>query len=232
MILLTGTYIHRSEERMAEYIGALKENLKCSHLEEIHLFIEDPVEGYWRAVTDPSPNRRSSLQVLDEILKHPKVKVKEHGRRALYQEYFAYANALGSGKTVILSNADIWFDDTLWKMSLIDLANTFVLLAKWDGHMMVSPADSQDSWVFKTPLRPFLSDWTLGVPGCENRIAYEAKNAGYTMLNPSWSIRAHHSHASNIRTWTHADRLKGEFFTLQPVTLPGHEKDMPIYRAV
>ena len=230
MILLTGTYIHASEDRMAEYVGVLRENLRCEQIHEIHLFIEDPVDRYFSLVKPDAP--RGSLRVLYDLLQHPKIRRNMLGRRATYAEYFEYANNLGPGKVCVLSNADIYFDHTLERLSLVDMDKTFVILAKWNDNLLHSPADSQDSWIFKTPVRRMLSNWTLGVPGCENRIAFEAKAVGYEILNPAWSIRAHHCHASNIRSWTQDDRLVGQYFTLQPVTLPGREKDMPIYRAV
>jgi hypothetical protein len=43
-------------------------------------------------------------------------------------------------------------------------------------------------------------DFYLGILGCDNRVAYEAKKAGYRVTNPAYKYRAYHNHRSGVRT--------------------------------
>jgi len=70
------------------------------------------------------------------------------------------------------------------------------------GKEVFSPyikGDSQDSWVFKGMIKPIAANFTGGMWGCDNRLAYEIKQAGYTITNPSLSIRTIHVHAIDDR---------------------------------
>ena len=54
---------------------------------------------------------------------------------------------------------------------------------------------SQDVWVFKGHIKPELkADFPLGVPRCDNRLLYELQEAGYSVLNPAFSIKSYHIH--------------------------------------
>jgi hypothetical protein len=63
----------------------------------------------------------------------------------------------------------------------------------------VSPI-SQDSWMFKAPLvKPLATyemniDFPFGFPGCDNRVAYEFKHAGFHVINPCTTQLLYFSH--------------------------------------
>ncbi len=53
--------------------------------------------------------------------------------------------------------------------------------------------DSQDSWVFRPPVYDEvlqLSDFRLGVPKCDNRVAAIFQQANYTVVNAAFAVRA------------------------------------------
>jgi hypothetical protein len=52
----------------------------------------------------------------------------------------------------------------------------------------------QDAWIFSAPLPldKIFARFSLGAPGCDNRIAYELISAGYKVTNPSIKIVARH----------------------------------------
>ena len=92
--------------------------------------------------------------------------------------------------------------------------DTAFALARWepDSSGKVSLRDrndSQDAWIFRGPIRRMESDYPMGVPGCDNRLAEELRRAGYTVLNPSFSIRSYHLHSGHRTPWT-GDARKGE----------------------
>lgn len=107
----------------------------------------------------------------------------------------------------VIVNSDIFFDETI-NLARIIKPNQCYALTRYDwngnGHArFLNRADSQDAWIFRGRIKKEMySDFCLGVPGCDNRIAYEIKKAGYIILNPSKSIHALHYHASGERSYT------------------------------
>ena len=69
--------------------------------------------------------------------------------------------------------------------------------------------DSQDCWIFKGhPSEGMDCDFRFGVPGCDNRIAYEFGKIGYDVIGPVSKIKVLHYHFTNIRTYNvHSDRV-------------------------
>jgi hypothetical protein len=132
----------------------------------------------------------------------------------MYSDLFAYANDTLAGCTVIIANADIFFDDSLALIDNISLSGRMLCLCRWDENSDGLPAhfdrpDSQDAWIFEAPLPRIEAEFHLGVPGCDSRLAFEASKAGLTVSNPSRSVRARHLHRSTIRRYTESDRLRG-----------------------
>ena len=79
-------------------------------------------------------------------------------------------------------------------------------MCRWDGNGPVPFGNgSQDSWIFRGKVTiPKYCDFFLGIPGCDNRIAWELKEVGYLMSNPTLSIRNFHIHESDFRTYSEA----------------------------
>src|SRR5207248_1670053 len=148
------------------------------------------------------------------VFANPKVRTVAHGRRVTFRDLFAHANAHFTNRRVIVANADVYFDDTLALLDRFDLAGHFLCLSRWDAGAdgtshHFDRADSQDAWIFEAPLREFECDFHLGLPGCDNRLAYEAGRAGLLVLNPSRSVRAHHLHRTQVRRYNPAQPVPG-----------------------
>jgi hypothetical protein len=62
-------------------------------------------------------------------------------------------------------------------------------------------------------------NFTLGMRGCDNRIAAEFEIAGYRVSNPSKSIRSYHVHNSGIRNYTTTDVIPKPYLTIPTSTL-------------
>jgi hypothetical protein len=43
----------------------------------------------------------------------------------------------------------------------------------------------------------------MGIPGCDNRIAYELNRAGYRLCNPATKVQSIHYHESDIHNYNH-----------------------------
>jgi hypothetical protein len=126
--------------------------------------------------------------------------------RMTYQNFFDEINERTSDDDInVVSNIDIYFDDTIANLNKID-ANQFVSLSRQevrkDGTsypLNVYVAKwCQDVWAWRGKIRISGADFCLGVWGCDNRIAYEAAIAGYAVINPSQVIMAYHNHSSGI----------------------------------
>jgi hypothetical protein len=97
------------------------------------------------------------------------------------------------------------------RMHAVDI----VCLTRWESSMDSFPAcrltkgpNSQDLWAWWGNLAVVnpvttrtLDDIPLGVPACDNRVAYEFSKIGH-VLNPAHSIKTMHIHASAYRTYT------------------------------
>jgi hypothetical protein len=213
MIVLVGFYLDASPERLLEFLTCIERNAANRKIEEVHVFLEDPVGP--AEVLSRHPQLASS-----------KVRLIPHGRRLTFRELFAYANRELPGKRVIIANADIYFDHTLARLDGYSLTGRLLCLSRWDLQQdglwrLFDFESSQDAWIFDTPIPEFDCDFHLGLLGCDNRLAWEAEHAGLAISNPSRSIRSYHLHASGVRRYTQAQRLHGPTRGVPAVSLDG-----------
>lgn len=201
MILLTGFYEDADLKRCGELLDCLKRNVENDHLDEIHLFVEESIEA-------------GELMAAHPLLAAAKIRLITQGCRVTYRDLFDYANDRLPERRVIIANADIFFDHTLARLDTHDLSGKLFCLSRWDvqpdgsARFFNHPA-SQDAWIFQAPIREFPCDWQMGVPGCDNRLAWEAEHAGLAISNPSRSVRACHLHLSGVRRYSERQRLAG-----------------------
>jgi len=83
---------------------------------------------------------------------------------------------------------------------------------------------SQDVWIFRgNPKEIKNIDFYFGVPGCDNRFAYESEVSGYTILNPSLDIKFYHYHLSEVRTCPYEvwekNRIIGAYKFIEPTKI-------------
>jgi len=188
--LIAQYYRAGSVERQGEIDACLRENLQNSLISMIHLLTEEDFD-YSRF-----PN---SDKIVQTVI----------GERLTYERAFKYANAWPEPVIWMLSNADIYFDETLRFLPGVDFTNQIFALTRHnimsDGRLEFMPPEyahgSQDVWIFTTPvqLEKMFTTFFLGIPGCDHRIAYEFMCAGYIVLNPSHKIIVRHvDNASDV----------------------------------
>ncbi len=139
----------------------------------------------------------------------------ENEHRLTFYEWFKLAEkeCNAAAPIAVIANADIAFDETINLVKQIgNWDKVFISLSRQD--QKVHSLWSQDVWIFKPPL-PNPTAWekanfTMGIPGCENRLCAIARTAGMKIYNPCLSIMAHHLHASGVRHWKDSDRLRGD----------------------
>ncbi len=102
----------------------------------------------------------------------------------------------------IISNSDIWFDETIGKLGVVSLENICLAISRHEdnGSGELAWDNSQDTWVFQGPIRRLLyAGFPMGLFCCDWRLAWELTHAGYRVLNPAFSIRCWHLHNSPVR---------------------------------
>lgn len=202
--LITTLYNETNEIRCLEYITCIEKNLKHPLIDTIHVIYET------------TKDKAAGNKLLD-YLKSKNIKITYTPERPSYGVFFELANKEYPHCKVIVSNADIFFNETLNNLALYDLRNNFLALTRWDvtqdGSLTeCSPRGTcQDTWIFQTPL-PIFENTTikLGTWGCEHAIAYQAQKSGLFIANPSRSIQCCHLHLSAYRTGTQISSYKNE----------------------
>ena len=143
--------------------------------------------------------------------------------RATYGDFFKIANEKYPSSKIIVANADIFFNETFEVLKNYDLTNKFFALSRWnvlnDGSLkMRKDKDSQDAWIFSTPLRTFKNDnIMLGVVGCDPEIAYYAHESGLQVINPCLTIQCCHLHVSNLRNYVYDIKTRPYKKELKPL---------------
>lgn len=116
-------------------------------------------------------------------------------------------------------NSDIYFTD----LSLLHTIkpNECFALTRWDikdgKEVFLNRPDSQDAWIFRGKIKPIKADFTMGMWGCDNRLAHEIGNVGYQLKNPSRSIKIMHVHAVDDRNHerTPQNTVPGPYKTIE-----------------
>jgi hypothetical protein len=198
-ILITPYYKTQSSERNAELDYVLKKNIESNIFDKIILFC-DP------NCIPPYTDERIEIIIANN--------------RPTYLDFFNQGNN-HTGSIIVISNSDIFFDESInISKKYIKKKRRVLALTRYEyfkvtdifENKMIMGCDSQDSWVYLSPINMngMSIDFGLGIPGCDNRIAYElAKN--YNVVNPSYSIKTYHYHESNVRNYNPNNRLNGDY---------------------
>lgn len=207
MNLLIEYFNSLNHMRNGEYLYCLHQNLGNEYIENIYLFMDEDTELNFDS---------------------PKIKKIVQKNRPTYKDLFNFCNDNLKDQICIVANADIIFDDTLRFFNKIDVSNTFYALSRWeistgDGkNWEIEPFDnaaSQDSWIFKSPIK--VSDdmnYTMGKPGCDNKITYQMRELGYVCRNPGKKVITIHFHPTQFRTYDWKDdRVPGPYLLISPV---------------
>lgn len=108
----------------------------------------------------------------------------------------------------VFANSDIQFDESI-TMALNIKNDEFYALTRYENdgnlHKHDDPykgCDSQDTWIWKDQSKINNANFYIGLPGCDNRIAYVADACGYIVKNPALTIKTKHRHTTNIRSGT------------------------------
>ena len=199
IILVTQYYIPKNKEREQEINTCLIKNLENNIIDEIHLYIENDYD-------------------FNFLKNKNKIKFIKTNKQLSYNTVFNYSNIYDKNHIIILSNSDIYFNNTLKNIYDLNFKNVFYALNRYDidknNKLVLYDVNySQDVWIWKPPINIIINDNNindyfdindgiiLGVGGCDNRILKVVKDSGYIIKNASDKIQSIHNHKNNYRTW-------------------------------
>ncbi|WP_309400645.1 hypothetical protein [Cerasicoccus maritimus] len=189
MLRLFSTWFPCADKhRHDEFLEAVNRNLSCDAIDQLCILREGEAE----------------------LPEHPKLVVREIQHRPLFNDFFAWINELQTEEDIAaIANTDIWLDETISLAHKHLTPQNAWALGRWDSWtqkpQLFDRNDSQDTWVFRGPLRHMNGGFPLGAPRCDNRILYEMQEAGYLVKNPAFSIICHHQHDEPPRAYLEVD---------------------------
>jgi hypothetical protein len=203
LILITTYYDEKNENRRQELLDCLNNNIDNPVISVVHIISE---------------------KVYPIIRPSNKVTIVLINARWSFNDVIKYSNKLESNKIKIIANTDIFFNYTLIKANIIKDKEVYCL-TRWEYNSdeqldFYGNFKSQDAWIFKDHLPENIGDYFMGIPGCDNRFAFELKNKGFRLLNPSLSIQAIHLHNTNLRNYNKSnDKVLGLYYFPLPTAL-------------
>src|SRR5574343_1660426 len=135
---------------------------------------------------------------------------------------------------VVIANGDIIFTWHTLKRCYKIQADEAYALSRWDitpeGIKLFNLSSSQDAWVFRGPPKHGIGgDYPFGVPGVDNKFAFELQAAGYKVLDPSRDIKSYHLHLSKHRPHNKPEnRVSGPYLFVSPHKLG----EQPRYKVI
>lgn len=177
--------------RQKEIDLCLKNNVNNKHISTLIVLIDDG----------------SELIFTDE-----KIRIVRLEKRPTYRDWIEMTKNMHLEGVTILCNSDIYFDDSiLLALDVLKSKNTFLSLSRWElikgKHILhPNPHWSQDVWgvncdnEYEPEMLQGL-EFPMGVPRCDNKIAYLFGVRGWDIKNPCKSLKSIHVHETELRTY-------------------------------
>jgi hypothetical protein len=166
----------------------------------------------------------------------PKLTQEVVGQRLTYAMVIRWIQQFAPPNTIcVFANSDIYLDKSWSAIFDLEMRDRFLTLLRYEAedgvpeeaHEIFGPRpDSQDTWVVlsdsvKSRTWDFASlDFPFGKGGCDNAINLEMLRAKFLVCNPSLTLKTHHVHSSQIRTYDPRDIVdKPMYLYLEPTGL-------------
>jgi len=212
--LLTTLYNEKDTNRRQEYISCLEKNIRDPNIDSIIVFYEKEADNDY----------------IYRWLQQNTIIIKLIDRKPTFHDLFEYSNRNLRSRKIIISNADIYFDEEagLNLLSNFSLTGKFLVLTRYNKMVHLSKllneypqqtgitietkdgvlrsqhlnGSSVDSWIFKTPLvLDFKSNYTLGRVSCDSCLNHQLKKSKFvSVYNPCRDVISIHEH----NDWTPA----------------------------
>lgn len=216
--VVTQFYIPSEEKRYREIQYCLQKNVENPLVECIYLINE-------RTYTPKEMG-------LDETTAKRVKQIVNQGERMTYKHAFSLVEQEKLKGYIIISNSDIFFDETLaslYNTNLSYSASFYTQLRhEFNGTQELSTcslfgprSDSQDVWIYHTNFQPSskmkeMFHFQLGKAGCDNSFIYRVILNGYLVYNEPIKIKCYHYHTTPYRTYTIHDRIRPPYIRVYP----------------
>lgn len=199
--LFTTYYKAKTESRQRELLTCLMNNVNNPYIDRVVVASEIEIELYHEKLT---------------VIRSP---------RLTFRELVDIANEK-AGEINIITNTDIFCDETINQVSAYNLSGKVLCLCRHDiigqGRTRLIEAEySQDAWIWAGELNFEGGNYLFGILGCDNVFAYELNKAGYQLHNPSRDIKTLHLHLVNERYYSEATRLPRPYLHVPVSTSEG-----------
>ena len=159
--------INKNNKKLPNIIECLNSNLRNVQIHKIYIFTDNS------SIINLSNNKLNIIEV---------------SKRVTFKDYFDYINSnVNSDDICIISNNDIEFDNSLIYINDKNINGKFLAINKWSKGE-VTQGNSQDTWVFKSPINIKNCDFLPFNLGGDNSITYLANEADYIVTNPCGSV--------------------------------------------
>ncbi len=199
--------------RQAEIDESLRKNIRCSTIDRIFLLIDDDT------IPPVTHHKLSTIRIRE---------------RPTYKDWIELTRQIVRRGISVLANSDIFFDESVGMLKEAVKRRVFVALTRYEiegdsSQKHPAPHWSQDVWAvsadqdFDALLLKRL-DIPLGVPRCDNKVAYVFAIHGWSIINPVNFIRSYHFHESGFRSYekTVDERVLGAVAYVHPSTSVDH----------
>ena len=203
--LVISLYNEKDQDRIFELLFVLAMNLQNNNIQKIHIFFEN------NPLKTPNLIRTVVNVILIRNQLQDSIKIINIKNKPSFHSIFDYVNKLPSSTNVMISNSDILFDNTLELVNKNLQEDHFICLSRynWDKAKKIweliymdfnnnkySNIFSQDTWIFKAPMKfpiPISPDINLGDMFSDSYLNYKLKfSTNYSCFNLSKSITIHH----------------------------------------
>lgn len=220
--LLTSIFLEPLDMRRThemEILAAFATNVENPFISNIHVLLESKRDDNCSGLRGLLEKAISKYQNRS-LTQYHKVECVEVHQRPLYGYFFRYANtSMGYGTQVMISNADVVYDETLAQLPPVEAGLGVHLMSvmpppyegafrdtfhMWCGGKAIrerrceKKTRSWDAYVFRTPLPARLKDFDLefpmSVPTSEFYVAGALLESGLKLTNPCMFVHAWHWH--------------------------------------
>jgi len=209
-------YLSDNPQRMDELMQCLQYNLNNKSIDSIVMMLDTEAYNYLRGLKYHETGK--IVFILGD-------------GRPTYDMMFTLIDDLAKTDVRILANSDMFFpNSSMHHYKHLNPGEVWAL-SRWDEgknkeRKLWNHRDSQDVWAWKGAMvlrEP--ADFTLGLPGCDNRIAKILLNSGYKVLNPSINVQTVHVHNTGHRTYDRSQTVQPPYHFIQPHVLQTYEVD-------
>jgi hypothetical protein len=209
MILITTYYTTVNKDRNNEINKCLKKNFENKYIKKIYLLNNS---NYNIDFIDNNKSKIIQIIISNDI-----------NYKLKYNDAILFINEYLNNEICILSNSDIYFNETLMLINNQNIINNFFALLRYDEDENenltifkrhdIPRDDSQDCWIFKSPLNVDLDklNFSLGTLGCDSIFASIVNDSGIKLSNPSLDIVSIHVHNTEFRTYSDVNRIHGKY---------------------